>query len=45
MTCIRIQRPKGRRQRPRREVLALDPRDPEVLRAKALGRSAHPTRR
>jgi hypothetical protein len=45
MTRIRIQRPKGRRQRPGREVRAPDPRDPEVLRAKALGRSAHPTRR
>ena len=42
MKRIRIQRPKGRRQRPRREVLALDPRDPEVLRAKALGHSPHP---
>jgi hypothetical protein len=40
MTRIRTQRPKGRRQRPRREVLAPDPRDPEVLRAKALGRFA-----
>ena len=42
MTRIRIQRPKGRRQRPRREVLAPDPRDPEVLRAKELSRSTHP---
>ena len=43
MTRIRIQRPKGRRQRPRREVLAPDPRDPEVLRAKALAASPIPT--
>ena len=42
MTRIRIQRPKAQRHRPGREVLAPDPRDPEVLRAKALGRSAHP---
>lgn len=40
MQRIRIQRPKGRRQRRWREVLPLDPRDPQVLRAKALGRSA-----
>jgi hypothetical protein len=42
MKRIRIQRPKARRQRPRGEVRAPDPRDPEVLRAKALGRSTHP---
>lgn len=42
MKHIRIQRPKVRRQRPGREVVPLGPRDPEVLRAKALGRSAHP---
>jgi hypothetical protein len=42
MKRIRTQRPKARRQRPEREVLAPDPRDPEVLRAKALGRSTHP---
>jgi hypothetical protein len=40
MKRIRIHRPKVRRQRPGRGVLALDPRDPDVLRAKALGRSA-----
>jgi hypothetical protein len=39
MQRIRIQRPKGRRQRRWGEVLPLDPRDPQVLRAKALGRS------
>jgi hypothetical protein len=45
MQRIRIQRPKGRRQQPCREVLPPDPRDPEILRAKALSRAAHPTRR
>jgi hypothetical protein len=46
MKRIRIQRPKARRQHPGREVLAPDPRrDPEVLRAKALGHSTHPPRR
>jgi hypothetical protein len=42
MKRIRTQRPKTRRQHPGREVLSADPRDPEVLRAKALGRSTHP---
>jgi hypothetical protein len=42
MRRIRIQRPKARRGRPWREVLPLDPHDPEILRAKALGRAAHP---
>ena len=45
MKRIRIQRPKARRQHRGREVLAPDPRDPEVLRAKALDRSTQPTRR
>jgi hypothetical protein len=45
MKRIGIHRPKVRRRRPGREVLALDPRDPDVIRAKALGRRAHPTRR
>ena len=46
MKRIRIQRPKARRQRPGRAVLPPDPRDPEILRTKALGRSTHPhTRR
>jgi hypothetical protein len=40
MQRIRIQRPKRRRQQPWREVLPLDPRDPEVLRAKTQGRTA-----
>jgi hypothetical protein len=41
MQRIRIQRPKARRGRPWHEVLPPDPHDPEVLRAKALGRAAH----
>jgi hypothetical protein len=43
MKRIRIQGPKAPRQRPGREVLAPDPRDPEVLRAKALAASPIPT--
>jgi hypothetical protein len=42
MNRIRIQRPKLRRDRPWRAVVPLDPRDPAVLRAKALDRSAPP---
>jgi hypothetical protein len=42
MKHIRIERPKVRRQRPWHEALPLDPRDPDILRAKTLGRSAHP---
>lgn len=38
MQRIRIQRPKRRRQ-PWWEFLPLDPRDPQVLRARALGRT------
>jgi len=38
MKRIRIERPKTRRERPRREVLPLDPRDPHVVWAKALRR-------
>ena len=40
MQRIRIQRPKRPRHHPWGEVLPLDPRDPQVLRAKALGRPA-----
>ena len=40
MKLIRIQRPTGRRERPWLEVLPPDPRDPDVVRAKALGRAA-----
>jgi hypothetical protein len=42
MKRVHIQRPKLRRQQPWREALPLDPRDPDVLRAKALGRAARP---
>jgi hypothetical protein len=45
MERIRIQRPRLRRDRRWREVLPLDPRDPDILRAKALGRSTNPKRR
>ena len=45
MERIRIQRPRLRRDRRWREVLPLDPRDPDVLRAKALGRSTRGSRR
>jgi hypothetical protein len=39
MKRIRIQRPTARRERPWLKVLPLDPRDPDVVRAKTLGRS------
>jgi hypothetical protein len=42
MQRIRSLRPNRRRGRPWRAVLAPDPHDPQVLRAKALGRAAHP---
>jgi hypothetical protein len=44
MKRIRIEKPKVQRERPLREVLPLDPRDPDILRAKTLGRSAHSRR-
>jgi hypothetical protein len=40
---IRIDRPRARRERPRYEVLPADPRDPDVVRAKTLARTAHPS--
>jgi hypothetical protein len=40
MNRVHIERPTVRRERPWPEVLPLDPRDPDVLRAK-LGGSAH----
>jgi hypothetical protein len=43
MKRIRIQRPKVRRERPYLEVLPLDPRDVDVVRAKAPGRSRRRT--
>ena len=39
MKRIRIERSKGRRERHWLEVLPLDPRDVEVLRAKAIERA------
>jgi hypothetical protein len=36
---IRIHRPKARRERSWQEALPLDPRDPDVVRAKALARA------
>jgi len=39
MRRIRIHRGKVRRDRHWLEVLALDPRDPDIVRAKAIGRS------
>jgi hypothetical protein len=36
MRQIRIDTPKPRRRRTRHEVLPIDPRDPDVLRAKSL---------
>jgi hypothetical protein len=40
MWRIRIHRRKVRRDRPWLGVLALDPRDPDVVRAKTIGRSS-----
>ena len=37
---IRIQRPRAQREQPWLDVLPLDPRDPDVVRAKALSRAA-----
>jgi hypothetical protein len=42
MKRIRIDRPRARRDRPWREVLPPDPRDPDVLLAKVLARAAGP---
>jgi hypothetical protein len=39
MRRIRVHKPKAGRRRPRAEVLPLDPRDPDVLRAKRLQRA------
>ena len=39
MKRIRIDRPRIRRERPWQEDLPADPRDPDVVRAKALARS------
>ncbi len=42
MEQIRAERHRGRRGRPPREVLPADPRDPEIIRAKALARAGRP---
>ena len=39
MQRIRIHQPKARRERPWHDVLPPDPRDPDVVRAKALARA------
>jgi hypothetical protein len=39
MKRVRIEKPKPRRERWWLEVLPLDPRDPDVVRAKAIDRS------
>jgi hypothetical protein len=40
MRRIRVHQPKRKRGRRWPEVLAADPRDPDIVRAKALGRSS-----
>ena len=40
MKQIRTERPKHRRDRANTELLPLDPRDPDIVRAKALSRAA-----
>jgi len=50
MKQIRVERPKHRRDRADSEILPRDPRDPDIVRAKALRRAARtpaaqPTRR
>ena len=40
MKQIRAERPKQRRDRADAEILPLDPRDPALVRAKALNRAA-----
>lgn len=40
MKQIRIEKPRHRRDRGGSQILALDPRDPDIVRAKALSRAA-----
>ena len=42
---IRIHKPRARRERSWREALPPDPRDPDVVRAKALARARQPRQR
>lgn len=44
MKSIRIQRPRAQRERDWGEALPPDPRDPDVVRAKALARAGNPRR-
>lgn len=43
MRRIRIEKPEGRRERSWLEALPLDPRDPDIVRAKAIDRSGNRT--
>jgi hypothetical protein len=40
MKQIRVEKPKPRRNRADLQILPLDPRDPDIVRAKALSRAA-----
>jgi hypothetical protein len=40
MKQIRVEKPKQRRNRADAQILPLDPRDPDIVRAKALSRAA-----
>ena len=40
MKQIRVERPKQRRDRTGAQILPLDPRDPDIVRVKALSRAA-----
>jgi hypothetical protein len=40
MKQIRVEKPKQRRDRVGAQILPLDPRDPDIVRAKALSRTA-----
>jgi hypothetical protein len=44
MRRVRIHEPVSKGERPWLEMLPLEPRDPDVVRAKALDRSSVPTR-
>jgi hypothetical protein len=45
MKRVRVQRPKRKRERPWLEALTAEPRDPDIVRAKALARSPSRTSR
>jgi hypothetical protein len=40
MKQTQVERPRHRRDRAAREIFPLDPRDPDIVRAKALSRAA-----